>query len=210
MICAFIGCYDEEEINAPISGEGKTCGMTGFGKIDCDNGKVIWSNYYTSFSHKIMGMQAMINKIRTETIDYDLVLLVSEIQNILDSCGSKQNEILFIDDFLRQLRKIGEDRGSVDLSYDNQRFMSLQKRLRIHTTNILIPYKTHLDNSPCYSVKCKDHHKIFIYSHKPFLEKEIIIFDAVEVGKLYNTYEIVYDKLDIPKKKKFLDNNEAL
>jgi hypothetical protein len=202
MNCAFIGCYDEEEINTPISGTGKTLGMTGFGKLDSDNGKVIWANYKVKFANEFIGMQAMINKIKSETIDYDLVLLVSEMQNILDSCGSTQNEILFIDDFLRQLRKIGEDKGSVDFYYDNQRFMSLQKRLRIHTTNILIPYKTHLDNSPCYSTKCKDHHKIFIFSRKPFIEKEIIIFDAVEVGKLYNQYEIVYDKLDIPKKRK--------
>ena len=199
MICAFIGCIDEEEINTPISGNGKTCGMTGFGKLDNDNGKTVWSNYKTSFSNEVMGMQGMINKLKNETIDFELVLLVSEIQNILDSCGSSQNEILFIDNFLRQLRKVGEDTGSVDLYYDNQRFMSLQKRLRIHTTNILVPYKTHFNNTACYSTKCKDRHKIFIYSWKPFLLKEIVIFDATEVGKLYNTYEIVYDKLDIPK-----------
>lgn len=202
MICAFIGCYDEEVIKAPISGNGKTCGMTGYGKLDSDSGKTVWSNYKTSFSNEILGMQGMINKIKKETIDYDLVLLVSEIQNILDSCGSTQNEILFIDNFLRQLRKVGEDKGSVDLYYDNQRFMSLQKRLRVHTTNILIPYKTHIDNSPCYSTKCKDKHWIYIYSHKPFVENPLIIFDAVEVGRLYDTYEVVYDNLDIPRKNK--------
>jgi hypothetical protein len=208
MITAFIGCYDEEQIRTPISGNGKTCGMTGFGKLDSDGGKIVWSNYQTTFSNEVLGMQGMINKIKTDTIDFDLVLLVSEIQNILDSCGSTQIEILFIDNFLRQLRKVGEDKGSVDLYYDNQRFMSLQKRLRIHTTNVLIPYKTHFDNTPCYSTKCKDKHKIFIYSHKPYVEKEIIIFDASEVGKLYNTYEIVFDILDIPKKKKG-DNKNA-
>ena len=202
MICAFIGCLDEETIKAPISGNGKTCSMTGFGKLDSDNQKMVWSNYQTTFSNEIIGMQGMINKIKDEVIDFDLVLLVSEIQNILDSCGSSQNEILFIDSFLRQLRKVGEDKGNVDLYYDNQRFMSLQKRLRVHTTNILIPYKTHFDNSPCYSTKCKDKHKIYVFSHKPFIEKELVIFDASEVGKLYNTYEVVYDVLDIPKKKK--------
>lgn len=204
MIAAFIGCYDEEEIRTPISGTGKTCGMTGYGKLDSDEGKIIWSNYQTTFSSEILGMQAMINKISSETIDYDLVLLITEMKKILNSCGSTQNEILFIDNFVSQLRKIGADKGSVDLSWDDQRYMSIQKRLRIHTTNILIPYKTHLDNSPCYSVKCKDHHKIYIFSHKPFIEDEIIIFDAVEVGKLYNTYEISYDKLDIPKKGKVI------
>jgi hypothetical protein len=204
MIAAFIGCYDEEEIRTPISGTGKTCGMTGFGKLDNDEGKIIWSNYKTSFSTEVLGMQAMIDKISTEVIDYDLVLLVTEMKKILNSCGSTQNEILFIDNFVSQLRKIGGDKGSVDLYWDDQRYMSIQKRLRIHTTNILIPYKTHLDDSPCYSTKCKDYHKIYIFSHKPFLEDEIIIFDAVEVGKLYNTYEISFDKLNIPKKGKVI------
>jgi len=208
MIAGFIGCIDEETIKAPISGNGKTCSMTGYGKLESDAGKKVWSNYHTTFSDEVIGMQGMINKIKEETINYDLVLLVSEIQNILDSCGSTQNEMLFIDNFLRQLRKVGDDTGSVDLYYDNQRFMSLQKRLRIHTTNILIPYKTHFDNTPCYATKCKDRHKIYVFSHKPFIEKELIIFDASEVGKLYNTYEVVYDVLDIPKKGKkvFCDN----
>lgn len=204
-IMGFIGCYDDEEITTPISGNGKTLSMTAFGKLDNDNGKTVWSNYYTTFSEKVIGMQKMIDIIRTEKIDFELVLLVSEIQNIIDSCGSSQKEILFIDNFARQLRKVGEDKGSVDLYYDNQRFMSLQKRLRIHTTNLLIPLKTHFDNQPCLSVKCKAPHKIFVYSHKPFNPNPIKCFNAHRVGQLYNTYEIVYDKLHIPSKKEMIE-----
>ena len=207
MISAFIGCLDEENIKTPISGTGKTASLTGFGYLDYLDGKVIWSNYETTFSAEKLGMQEMINKISREEINFDLILLVTEMKKILNSCGSTQNEILFIENFVSQMRKIGGEKGSVELYYDDQRFYSIQKRLRIYTDTILIPYKTHMDNVPCYSSKCKKHHKIFVYSHKPFMEKPLITFDAMEVGKLYNTYEISFDKLKIPKKGNFENDN---
>lgn len=202
MISAFIGCMDEELITTPISGTGKTCSMVGFAYLDYLENKTVWSNFKTTFSKENIGMQEMINKIASETIDYDLILLVTEMKKILNSCGSTLNEILFIENFVSQMRKVGGDKGSVELLWDDQRFYSIQKRLRIYTDTILIPYKTHTDNSPCYNAKCKDDHRIYVYSHKPYLENPIIIFDALEVGKLYNTYEISFDKLDIPRKKK--------
>lgn len=195
MIIAFIGTLDDES-ETPISGTGKTCSMTGFGYLDYLEGSKIYSNYHTTFSEEVMGFQGMINKLRG-VMSPNVKLLVSEMQNVLNSIGSTQQQVLFIDSFASQMRKI-----DVDLYYDTQRLMNIHKRLRVHTDVILVPYKCHMDNRPCYFNRCQKPHKIFVYSHKPYREKPITCFDASEVGKMYNTFEIVYDALNIPKKQK--------
>jgi len=207
---AFVGCMDEESA-CPISGTGKTCSMTGFGYFNHLDKKTVWSNYYTDFSDEVMGFQKMINKIQNELkplthfdseIDErpDLILLITETQEILNSCGSENNKILFVDSFAHQLRKYG-----VDMYYDTQRYANIQKRLRSHTDTILIPFKRHYDLSPCYISRCKKPHYVDVYSQKPYLPNAIIRFNAVEVGKMYNTYQVVLDKINIPTKRDLLE-----
>jgi len=195
MIIAFIGTLDDES-DTPISGTGKTCSMTGYLYHDYLEGKKVYTNYHTEFSEDTMGFQAMINKLKG-VYSPDTILGISEMQTVLNSLGSTQQQVLFIDSFASQLRKI-----DVDIYYDTQRLMNIHKRLRVHTDVILIPYKTHLDNTPCYFNRCKKPHKIFVYSQKPFKEKPLICFDATQVGKMYDTLEIIYDVLELSKEKK--------
>jgi hypothetical protein len=195
MIIAFVGTVNDES-DTPISGNGKTCGMTGYAYLDYLNKKHIWSNYQTDFSEKICGMQEMITEIGSEAHP-DTIMCISEMQQVLNSIGSTYDQILFIDMFASQLRKL-----DVDLYYDTQRFNNIHKRLRIHTDVILIPHKFHFDNTRCNFNRCMKPHKIYMYSHKPFKPKYLKIFSAPAVGKHYETKEIVMDKLIIPSKKK--------
>ena len=195
MIVGFVGTIDDES-NTPISGNGKTCSMTGYGFLDYLNNKHVWSNYETTFSEEVIGMQAMIEKIGGEERP-DTILLISEMQQVLNSIGSTQNQVLFIDSFASQLRKL-----DVDLYYDTQRFNNIHKRLRIHTDVILVPEKRHFDNARCNFNRCMKPHKIYIYSYKPWIDKPVRCFNAVEAGKLYNTKEIIMDKLLIPNNKR--------
>ena len=194
MIVAFVGTYDDDS-RLPIRGNGKTNAMTGYAYLDYSEGKHIWSNYYTNFSEKVIGLQEMINIINNEPQE-KTILVISEIQKLLNSIGSNTQEILFIDNFVSQLRKL-----NITLYYDTQRFLNIQKRLRIHTDVILIPHKHHFDNAACNNDLCKKPHKIFIYSAKPFISKYIKCFDATLVGNKYNTNEYIEDTLIVPKKR---------
>lgn len=195
MITAFVGTRDDDEDSITcIRGNGKTCSMTGCAYLDYLEGREIWSNYKTDFSDEIIGFQQMINKIRKEEKrKKDLVLCITEMQQIINSIGSKIKQVLFIDLFASQLRKY-----DVDLYYDTQRYNNIHKRLRMHTDNIFLPYKTHMDNSPCNFDRCKKDHKIFLYCIKPRRPKWLKVFNAPNVGKHYNTKDIVYDKIVIP------------
>jgi len=195
MLVAFVGTVNDES-DTPISGNGKTCSMTGYGYLDYLSGKHIWSNYKTTFSEKVCGLQEMIETIGDERHP-DTKLMISEMQKILNSIGSSYNQILFIDSFCSQLRKL-----DVDMYYDTQRFNNCHLRLRVHTDVVLVPYKTHMDNSPCNYNLCKKPHKIYIYSHKPYFKTARKCFDASIVGELYDTNEYILDQLIIPDKKK--------
>lgn len=194
MIIAFVGTVDDES-NLPISGNGKTASMTGFSYMDFMANRTIWSNYYTDFSEKVCGMQEMINIIG-KIPHPNLILCISEMQLVLNSIGTTYNQILFIDSFASQLRKL-----DVDLYYDTQRFRNIHKRLRIHTDVIMMPLKTHMDNSVCKFNRCKKPHKIYVFQNKPEpknLEPKII-FNASKIGQHYDTNEIIFDKIIIPK-----------
>lgn len=197
-IIAFVGTIDEDESALPITGNGKTLGMTGYGYLDYLQNREIWSNYWTDFSAEVIGFQTMITRIKesveNNTINPNLILLVTEMRKILDAIGSTTEQVLYIDDFTEQIRKM-----DCTLLYDTQRFNSIHKRLRIHTNVILIPYKTHMDDVACYLPSCMKPHKIYIFSHKPYLEEPRKCFNSFAVGKHYNTKEFCHDKLIMPK-----------
>jgi hypothetical protein len=201
----FCGCMNDEERLNSIIRNGKTCAMVGYNYLDYSkNNFEVWTNYECSFAeYENIGMQAMIDKIRNEDIsNRKIIMSVTELGDILDSIGSNRDEVLFINAFLRQLGKFGGENGEVLFRGDLQRFNDLQKRFRIHTTDILIPGKFHLDNNTmCNSSKCKRPHKIKVYSEKPMYNDCVKIFNAVKVGAMYNTYQITKDKLKIPTKK---------
>lgn len=200
-ITAFVGTIDEDDSPLPITGCGKTLGVVGYSYLDYLAGREIWSNFWTDYSTEIIGFQTMIDRVKenvkNECINPNLILCVTEMRKILDAVGSTTEQILYIDDFTEQIRKLG-----CTLYYDTQRFNSIHKRLRIHTNVILIPYKTHMDESPCYLPSCMKPHKIYIFSHKPRLQKARKCFNSLVVGKHYNTVEFCHDKLVMPKKEK--------
>ena len=176
--------------------------MTGFGYLAHLKGQKIFSNYETTFSEEIIGVQSFINNIKQAKIDQDeyyknSLYLATEFQKILNSIGSSTGEILFIDAFCSELRK-----HDIDFFYDTQRFNNIHLRMRIHTDYIFQTFKYHMDNTPCNFDRCQKAHKIYVYSYKPRKHKHVMCFDATKVGQMYNTKEICYDELDIPKKNK--------
>ena len=201
MIVAFVGTIDEDESALPITGNGKTCALTGFSYNDFVAGKEIWSNFQTDYSKEVIGLQTMINRLEenlvNNKINPDIILAVTEIRRIIDAVGSTTEQILYIDNFVEQIRKM-----ECVLYYDTQRFNSVHKRLRIHTNVILIPYKTHFDESACYLPSCMKPHKIYVYSHKPYRRNPVACFDSIETGRHYDTKEFCKDKLVLPKKPK--------
>ena len=193
MITAIVGCMDESE-GTPISGNGKGVTNTGLAYLNhIKYHKRIWSNYTTDFSEKVCGLQEMIDTVGDEP-QPDLIFVITEMGKVLNSLGSPQRKVLYVENFVRQLRKL-----EIDFQFDEQRFKTVHLRLRNFTDKIFIPMKFHTDYEPCNYNLCKKPHYIAVYSQVPKKPKPVIIFDATKVGQHYNTNEICYDQLILRK-----------
>ena len=213
MFTAFIGLYDDEETDLCIRGNGKTCSMVFYLYLYFKQNYEVWTNFKTTFS-VVKGFQQMINDLRAlredeekENIPKELrkkiVLGVTEMQDLINSMGSSVEQTLFVDSFTNQIRKL-----DADCLYDTQIFKNVHIRLRRHTENIRIPFKFHMDDSPCNFDRCERKHYIDIFSFKPFHKERIRRLRAWEVGKLYNSSEQITDILEIPKREKFSNKNK--
>lgn len=207
MFMAIVGMIDDEQTDLCVRGNGKTCTLTYYLYRYYLQGYEIWTNYYTTFSKKVIGFQEMINLLRDLHKENELkikggltpkkiqiILGVSEMQDLISSVGSDKYQTLFVDSFANQMRKL-----DVDCLYDTQILKSINIKLRRHTENVRIPMKLHLNEDYCNYDRCEKKHFIDIYSYKPFQKYPIRRIKAWEVGKLYISKEMVYDKLIIPK-----------
>lgn len=207
MFLGVVALIDDEETDRCPRGNGKTNVLTYFLYKYHIKGYQVWTNYYTTFSNKIIGFQEMINLLKKMKKEneilkaegkpiqkYKIVLGVTELQEIINSVGSTTAQVLFVDSFTSQIRKL-----DVDCLYDTQILKHLHKRVRRHTERIIIPIKMHTDYQECNYDRCQKKHLISINSFKPFKKHPLKIIKAWEVGKLYNSSEMIYDKIILEK-----------
>jgi hypothetical protein len=201
MFIAFVALEDDEYTERCPRGNGKTASMVFYGYLYKKLGYKIWSNFFTTFSDKICGFQEMIDtlkKMKENNEDTSkILLLITEMQELINSIGSSLEQTLFVDSFANQMRKL-----NVNCFYDTQILKHIHKRLRRHTENIRIPIKKHLDGIECNFDNCEEKHLIDVCSLKPFRQFPLRTIKAWKVGELYNTMEIVIDTLSIPKREK--------
>lgn len=185
MIYGIVGTIDDYSTGGSIRGNGKTMAMTYYGYQAHKNGHTIYSNYYTNFS-TIITLNELMDIFTNKNLSNTTVLL-DEIQVYLPNQGVKRGILQdLIGRFISQTRK-----REIDIFYTTQRFKNLNNQLRIHTDEILLPVKTHEDGKQCASDKCKKDHYIHIFSQ--YSDDAITILSAANVGKLYNSNEIIFD-----------------
>jgi hypothetical protein len=200
MFMAFVGLIDNELTDLCIRGNGKTCAEVFYLFLYYLAGYEVWTNYYTTFSTHIIGFQEMVDKLRELRKRGDnrkIVLGVTEMQDLINSVGTQQEQLLYVDSFTNQMRKL-----ECDCLYDTQIFKNVNIRLRRHTENIRVPLKFHLDNKPCNFDRCEKKHFIDVHSYKPWKTERVRRLKAWEVGKMYNSKEMVIDQLILEKAQK--------
>lgn len=205
MFMGIIGLLDDEDTDRCPRGNGKTCTLTYYLYRYYQKGYTVWTNYYTTFSSEVIGFQEMINRLKKMKMEneilkaegkpvkkYKIVLGVTELQEIINSVGSTNAQVLFVDSFTSQIRKL-----DVDCLYDTQILKHLHKRVRRHTENIRLPVKIHTNGIECNFDRCAKKHKILIYSIKPSRKYPIKCINAWVVGKLYVSDDYIIDKIEL-------------
>jgi hypothetical protein len=183
-----------------IRGNGKTLTATYYAYRDYQQGRKVLTNYKTLFS-EIMTTKDMVNYIFESELR-NVTVVIDEIQVILNSIGTKGTVLKFVEQLLNQSRK-----RNVDIWYTTQRYLNVHVRLRQQTDVLLEPYKLDVIPIPgtkkykidtshiCTIDSCDKHHLIVVKSKVPFVVKPISMLKAWKVGNLYDTNEIINEKI---------------
>ena len=196
MLIAICGRY-LNVLGSSMRGNGKTLSAVYLAYLEYQKGKKIYTNFYTSFStmYKMNDLIQMFSDNRL----HDCLVIIDEGQVYLNNSGvSVKTRKSLITNFIAQTRK-----ADIDIIITTQRFMQLHKELREQTDVILLATKYHY-NKHCLTEVCKvdnctkDHAvRLFNMNTGQYLP---YILDCKEIGRLYNSNEIVLDTFEIQTK----------
>lgn len=190
MIHAFVGSISSNEFGC-VRGNGKTLSLTGYLLLAKLAGNKIFTNYYTDFSDMVDSCQNIVEYLQSEMPD-NVVCGFTEFHNVINSIGTNNKQLAFINKFASQIRKL-----DVEALYDTQRYADIHIRMRNHTDTIFVPEKRHIDDLRiCNNDRCKEKHEIYVYRYYPYYHKWLRKFNAEIIGKHYDTRKIVFDTLD--------------
>jgi len=205
MLIAICGIYNDIKAGS-IRGNGKNITAVYLAYKDyLDYDRKIYTNFKTNFSENYT-MNELIELFKDRQLRNSLII-IDEAQIYLNNSGVKVAVIReLIQRFLAQSRK--ED---IDIIVISQRFSQLHKQLREHIDVVLIPIKYHITDSgqittPCKIDNCKKEHAILVYSVNAnnflYQDNRLVVLNPSEIGKLYDSNEIVLDDFEVKKESK--------
>jgi hypothetical protein len=191
----FVGTFNDD-VTDPIRGNGKSMAMTWHAHRKSLEGYEVYTNYKTTFSTQITVDEMIEMFMKRGATFHHVLFCVDEIGEYIDSHGGNTKEVRSFMGMVKQLRK----RWS-DMSWTNQRYADVSKQVRIQTEEVYKPVKTHLDRRRCSLDVCPKPHLIWLWRVRPPYPRPLCIINASGVGTLYNTEEIIIDKITVPPKK---------
>ena len=180
-----------------MRGNGKTLSAVYLAYMEFQKGKKIYTNFYTTFS-TMYKMNDLIQMFSDNKL-HDCLVIIDEGQVYLNNSGvSVKTRKSLITNFIAQTRK-----ADIDIIITTQRFMQLHKELREQTDVILLATKYHYNKhcltEVCKVDNCQKDHAVRLFNMNTGLYLPYIL-DCKEIGKLYNSNEIVLDSYEIQKK----------
>lgn len=175
-------------------GAGKTLSMVRDGYKFHLNGMKVYSNIAVQYPHEYISEDDIL-KIDDKSHINNCVLMVDEIQILLDSRRSMNDENVNFSRFIQQIRK-----RNIILLGTAQFSNTVDLRLRQHIDILAKPqyYKDYQVVKVTYiDITVID--EFDIYDDKPY--SVTIVFDATPIYKLYNTLDIVRVRREKKEKK---------
>jgi len=174
-----------------IKGNGKT--MTGVYLLylDAKRGYKAYANIDTSFTDQMN--TAEVYELFKDSTATGISILIDEIQKDMNSIAgftSSKTLVEFCNIASAQTRK-----RDINLYWTTQRAQDIPLRLRVQTDILLQPIRVHADGSRCMNASCDKRHYIKVYAKEPLKQHPIVTLDCVAVGRLYDSYQVLTDKM---------------
>lgn len=200
-LIAIVGRTDNSKAGT-IRGNGKTCAAVFLARIDYKNGRKIYTNFKTTFSspYKINDLIEMFKDSKL----HNVTVIIDEMQKYLNNSGIKvQTRKELITNFIAQSRK-----EKIDIIITTQRYKQIHVELRDQIDKVLLAEKYHYQKNKksfkllnrCKKDDCDLPHVIILHNESDCCYLSCLI-DACEIGKMYNTNEIVLDDYNLHEEK---------
>lgn len=190
-ITGIYGVWYDRSPGELIKGNGKT--MTGVYLLHLDKkrGYRCYANIETTFT-EVMTTQE-VYELFCDTRVKSVAILLDELQkdfNSLAGATDVKELVNFSNIASAQTRK-----RDILLYWTTQRAMDIPLRVRVQTDYLLQPVRIHADGSRCTMASCSRRHYINVFSREPARMKPLVTLDCVEVGKLYDTNQVLTDRI---------------
>lgn len=204
MINAFVssihGLGEEYDDFGSVRGNGKTVSLVYSLHEDMEEGRAIFTNFKCNFSIMLPAKQILdeLNNNQEKYRIKGVSIGLTEMQVVLNSLGGSPQVSKFCSYFAAQTRK-----RNCDVYWDAQVFWEVNNRWRNQTDNIFRPFKVHESGDLCGKDSCPELHWVLIHGIKPYAPYNILgeeVINCQEVGAMFDTNEIVFDEIIIPKK----------
>jgi hypothetical protein len=160
--------------------------------MDMKRGYRVLANIDTSFTEKTS--TAEVYEIFKDTNATGLSILLDEIQKDLNSAAGYTSTKLLVE--FCNIASAQTRKRDINLYWTTQRAYDVPLKLRGAQTDILLqPVKVHSDMSRCTRANCDRKHYIAVYAREPMRHKPIVILDCAKFTGLYNTNQVLTDKM---------------
>ncbi len=192
-ITGIYGVWYDRSPGELIKGTGKT--MTGVYMLNLDykRGYKCYANMDTSFTDKMTTQE--VYDLFADSTATGISILLDEIQKDMNSLmgyTAAKTIVEFCNIAAAQTRK-----RDINLYWTTQRAHDIPLRARVQTDILLQPVRIHADGKRCQVASCTNKkHYIRVYAREPFRPNPIVTLDCIAVGKLYDTTQVLTDRLD--------------
>ena len=190
-ITGIYGVWYDRRPGELIKGNGKTLTGVYYLYLDHQRGYKAYSNIQTTFTDEMS--TADVYELFTDSTAKNISILLDEIQKDMNSLAGytpTKTLVEFCNIASAQTRK-----RNINLYWTTQRAADIPLRMRVQTDILLQPIRIHADGTRCTTASCGKKHYIRVYSREPQRIKPLKTLDCVAVGKLYDTSQVLTDKM---------------
>lgn len=190
-ITGIYGVWYDRSPGELIKGNGKTLTGVYYLSLDEKRGYKCYANIDTTFTEHMDTKE--VYELFTDSKATGISILLDELQkdfNSLMGYTPVKSLVEFSNIASAQTRK-----RDILLYWTTQRAADIPLRARVQTDILLQPVRIHPDGKRCVMASCSRKHYIQVYSREPARIRPIKTLDCANVGKLYNTNQVLTDRI---------------
>lgn len=190
-ITGIYGVWFDRQRGELIKGNGKTLTGVYLLHLDMKRGYKCYANIRTTFTEEMSTQE--VYELFTDSQSTNISILLDELQKDINSLTGYTSTKLIVQ--FANIASAQTRKRNINLYWTTQRAMDIPQRMRVQTDILLQPVRVHSNGERCTTASCKQKHYVQVWAREPFRAKPIVTLDCQNVGKLYDTSQVLTDRM---------------